>query len=373
MAFNPVESFNQGNLAGQNLLKSQQQNQIRDLQNALAGQAGQSGFNADNNLNMQRLAALDPSSAEKSRSTFMNLSESRKKAYFQDVKTAQDKLLAGDLEGVERLFADRRSDVIKLNGDTTQVDYMTNLLNTGQFDELREGFAATITRGQEFGYLSAPESQKREAFQQGKGGLVFDPNTGAYTIDPLAMQRYDQMAEKAITTGELDFKDRQSLNKDVTAIVKESIGIRSAAAELDQLKGRGTAAAKLGAVFKFMKALDPTSVVRESEQGQVYSAQGAGSEVAGMINGLLGKGKLTEEGFQDLVDTAKIIANSNIGSTSDQVGKLLDTFGDTIPVTFKQKVAERVPVLFKVSAPITQTKSLDSMTVEELKALKAGM
>ena len=373
MPYDPIARFGQGLQLGQNIQDAQRNNQIRTLQGTLANESSQPGFDPNSNLDFQQLSTLDPDRAAKMLNNFEALSTGRKKAYFEDAESAFTRLQRGDIEGVAKLFQDRRQEVEKLGGDTYQVDYFNNLLGQGKLDELLQGLNKTVEAGIVGGYLSAPQSQKRESFQKGEGGLVFDPNTGTYTIDPLAMQHYEQMAEKAITTGELDFKDRQSLNKDVTAIVKESIGIRSAAAELDQLKGRGTAAAKLGAVFKFMKALDPTSVVRESEQGQVYSAQGAGSEVAGMINGLLGKGKLTEEGFQDLVDTAKVIANSNIGSTSDQVGKLLDTFGDTIPVTFKQKVAERVPVLFKVSAPTAKTKSLDSMTVEELKALKAGM
>jgi hypothetical protein len=320
---------------------------------------------------IEELAAVDRKAAAEVMALQEGMAPKKPKALDTKLLSGQMEVLGSALKANPEFAAPIFENMISLYGDHPQIQANLSELYQGFNSDPQGALDEMVNISKS---LREPEKGKEKApYQKAEGGMVFDPNTGTYSIDPVGLKRYEQMAQKAISNGELDFKDRQSLNKDVTAIVKESIGIKSAASELDQLKSRGTAAARLGAVFKFMKALDPTSVVRETEQGQVYSAQGAGSEIAGLINGLMGKGKLTDEGFQDLVDTAKVIANSNISSTSTQVIGLLDTFGDTIPVTFKQKVAERVPVLFKVSAPITQTKSLDSMTVEELKALKAGM
>lgn len=201
--------------------------------------------------------------------------------------------------------------------------------------------------------------------QKADGGLVFDPTTGSYSIDPIAKQRYDEMAAQK-AGAPLDFKDKQGLNKDVTGIIKGTVGVKRAAEELTKLQGVGSAAAKLGAVFKFMKALDPTSVVRESEQGQVYSAEGAGAQVAGMINSLLGQGKLTESGFSDLVNTSKAIANSNIESVGVEVSALLDSFGTSIPSNFKAGIMGRVPVAF--DGVKLNTIPLEELTDEELAA-----
>lgn len=190
---------------------------------------------------------------------------------------------------------------------------------------------------------------KRPKEKSGKG-LVWDPESGTFSIDPIAKQRFDEIANKAKTAGGLDFKEKQGLNKDVTNMLKSTVAVRRSAEELDKLKGIGSAAAKLGAVFKFMKALDPTSVVRETEQGQVYSASGAAAQLAGAINSLLGEGKLTDKGFRDLVATSKGIANANIESVDSEVNALLDSFEETLPESFKDKLNQRVPRLFKINA-----------------------
>lgn len=316
---------------------------------------------------IEELAAVDRKAAAEVMALQEGMAPKKPKALDTAKLSGQMEVLGSALKANPEFAAPIFENMISLYADHPQIQ--------ANLSELYQGFnvdpqGALDEMVNISNSLREPEKGKEKApYQKAEGGMVFDPNTGTYSIDPVGLKRYEQIAQKAIAKGELDFKDRQSLNKDVTAIVKESIGIKSAAAELDELKGRGTAAAKLGAVFKFMKALDPTSVVREGEQGQVYAAQGAGSEIAGMINGLVGKGKLTEEGFQDLVDTAKVIANSNISSTTDQVGRLLNTFGDTIPNSFRQKVSERVPALFDVK----QKKSIDNMTIEELKALRDSL
>lgn len=48
--FNPVLNFTQGLQAGQDMREAQRQNQIRALQDALAGQASQASFNPSQSL-----------------------------------------------------------------------------------------------------------------------------------------------------------------------------------------------------------------------------------------------------------------------------------------------------------------------------------
>lgn len=213
--------------------------------------------------------------------------------------------------------------------------------------------------------MGQPQGKK---YTQGSGemsGLVFDEQTGTYKEDPVAKRMLEQKAlaerMKALEgDGKVDAKTRAAINKDVTSLLKDTVGIRDSAASLDDLKKNSSPAAKLAAVFKFMKALDPTSVVRETEQGQVYSAQGAAANIAGMLNNLIGGGRLQEEGFDDVVNTSKVLANSAINSTQSQVESYLDTFSDTLPEDFKSSLKERIPKSFK--AP--------SLNDEEYLALK---
>ena len=59
--------------------------------------------------------------------------------------------------------------------------------------------------------------------------------------------------------------DVKGINKDVTLLVEPWKGVYKAAKDLDRLGKVKSAPAQMAMVFKYMKALDPTSVVRESE------------------------------------------------------------------------------------------------------------
>ena len=248
----------------------------------------------------------------------------------------------------ERLLAQGQTEA-----DVSDTEFAASTLRSGN----PEAIATLIQQGQ--GVVDAAEAEglvttkagrRGAAKQRGAGaleGYVFDPDTGVYTIDPVIKDVLAKKAEKAIMAGkQIDLKTKQSINKDLTGILKDTIKIKRSAEELDRLEELKSPAAKLGAVFKFMKALDPTSVVRETEQGQVYAASGAAAQLAGSINSLLGEGKLTDKGFRDLVRTSKSIADANIESVSGEVSQLLDTFGDSLPVNFREKLEKRVPETF---------------------------
>jgi hypothetical protein len=200
-------------------------------------------------------------------------------------------------------------------------------------------------------YLNAQKLRRdaqaaKPKFEQGKDGLVFDPVAGVYTVDDTAATMLsEKAAAKAAEGSKLTSKDIQGINKDVTGLLKDVNMINSSAVKLSALEKSASPAAKLAAVFAFMKANDPTSVVRESEQGQVYAAQGAAKRFAGMLNGLLGEGELSETGFTDLVATANTMANSAISATNTQISSYLDVYGDTLPEDFKGRVIKRIPSL----------------------------
>jgi hypothetical protein len=109
-----------------------------------------------------------------------------------------------------------------------------------------------------------------------------------------------------------------------------------------------------------MKSLDPTSAVRESEQGMVYDAQGAAAGLAGRINKLMGEGGLTKEGFRDVVNTAKTLANSAIDDKSSEIQRYIDVYEGTLPEGFVNKVKSRVPKKLEVK---DSPKTTGSMTL----------
>jgi len=300
---------------------------------------------------MARLAVKDPVAAQRIITVVGGLSKERARGLYQDVDKGVRLLEADKKEAFVNLMVDRQEQVERLGGESQDIDTIIDLAQNNKWDQAQ----ALLTAAQQDGFaLGLITPAKKDHFEKAPGGLVFNKTQGVYTIDPVAVRRQEQIADaaarrKALTGKNLDFKDKQGLNKDVTSILKDTVGISRSAEELNNLQKLNSPAAKLGAVFKFMKSLDPTSVVRESEQGQVYSAQGAGAQIAGALNQLIGTGQLTNKGFADLVRTAQTIANTNIDSVNGEVTNLLSSFGDSIPEKFKSDVLKRVPRPFRIA------------------------
>lgn len=196
-------------------------------------------------------------------------------------------------------------------------------------------------------YSAAFGQEKKTKLEQGKGkleGYSYNPDTGIFSIQPEIKAALSKKALAAATSKKkLTARGRQSINKDVTSLLGNTQEVAKSARDLAALESSGSAAAQLAAVFKFMKSLDPTSVVRESEQGLVYSAQGVAAQFAGKLNNLIGEGKLTSAGFRDIVQTAEALANSSISASKTEVDGYLDAYEDAIPESFKGKLRDRLP------------------------------
>jgi hypothetical protein len=204
-----------------------------------------------------------------------------------------------------------------------------------------------LTTGKVISDPRAPKAQEPKGFQQGTGimsGFAFNPETGEFKQSAEAQLALQLDAEaKAKKDKLLSGKDLAGVNDKVTGLVKGVNEIRGAAQSLEALEDRATPAAQLAAVFKFMKAMDPSSTVRESEQGQVYSAEGAMKGFANRINQLLGQGGLSKEGFADLVDTAKQLANTSIDTTEQSVDGYLNVLSDNLTNKQYNDLKSRVP------------------------------
>lgn len=210
-------------------------------------------------------------------------------------------------------------------------------------------------------------SEDKTKLQQGTGdmsGYSFNPDTGKFSLqEDIAAALKEKAAAMSAEKTALDAKDRLSINKDVTGLISGSNQIYKAAQDLKTLKASSSPTSQLAAVFKLMKALDPTSVVREGEQDQARSTGGAADYLIGYATKLQGGGSLPEGVFTDMVDTASNLANSAIVSTEEEINDYLDTFGESIPTDFKESLKRRVPK--KIAAPSKTYQTAKYGTVTE--------
>jgi hypothetical protein len=138
-------------------------------------------------------------------------------------------------------------------------------------------------------------------------------------------------------------KDIAGVNDKVTALTSDALDINNAAKDLKALHETGTPTDQLAAVFKFMKALDPGSVVKEDEQTMAKTTGGPADALVGMVNDLQGEGGLTKQAFGNLVNTAILLANSASDASGTNLSGYLDVLSDKIPLVDLEKMQSRSP------------------------------
>lgn len=207
--------------------------------------------------------------------------------------------------------------------------------------------------------------QEPTKFQQGTGemtGYVFNPDDGTFNINPELKNKLDTV--KSLPT--LDAKDRQSINKDFTQLTKDTKLIRNTAKDLDKLSKIKSGPASIAMVFKFMKALDPTSVVREGEFATAENSAGIPEALRNTYNKLMEGGRLGPKQIDQFVFTAKNLANSAIESSNTEVGDFINTFEDTLPEGFKKALINRIPKAFDIKEKEKLTVDTDTLSDEDL-------
>lgn len=324
-------------------LAARSQIQEQDRLNQLGGltqAAAQGGLGSEA---FKELAGFSPSEAASLKS-LLKTDDQGLTAAFQDSAVFRS-LLQSDPTGQRGIqFLQNRVQV----GESQRRDmFLTKgLLNTALQDP-----QAALREVDSF--LSIPAQLKgqkaKQSFQKGDKGLVFDPNVGAFSIDPVAKARFDELAEKKSSTGKIDLKDKQSINKDITGFIKNSVAIRATANDLDKLSKLGTGPAAIAAVFKFMKANDPESTVREGEFATAEQSAGVPAQITNFYNKLITGERLTADQIQQFVETSKVLANSAINSSTTEVNRFLNTFGEDLPVKFQRSVRKRLPDIFNLS------------------------
>lgn len=264
----------------------------------------------------------------------------------------QKQQVGGWLEKYLTTPADQRDAFLQKTASQTPFSIDDDLLAMDPAQ--RDGYANMLAgRYLNKDQISMLQGDKQQPLQQGSGemsGYVFNPNTGQYSINPQVQERLESIkAQAEIKDGKVDAKTRQSINKDITQLTKDTTSIRNTAADLEKLSKVGGGPAAIAMVFKFMKALDPQSVVREGEFATAENSAGVDDKILNMYNKLLEGEILTPEQMQQFIGTAKELANSAIDASNSEISNYLDTFEDTLPAGFKSSLKKRIPERFDIA------------------------
>lgn len=346
---------------------------LNTLANALTGfSAGVAG----------QLPQLQAQQAEQKR----QLSDERRRALLADNRSSLQFVRAGDIGSAVELLQNRAADIERLGGDPSDTLGQLNLLQSELQDTTGSGgfleqflLAGNVLddRAVDRGFLPALDKPEQDKFiSQSKitgKVLVKDPSGRFVTRDVEGLEP-EQIPDKFLKiekgqvfmrrpNGEVfaqpikdfvqkddavDLKALAPINKSVGALVKDAASSRAAAGALARLSLSASATDKLAAVFKFMKSLDPQSVVREGEQAQAVSTGGATDVMIGFVNQLRGEGKLSQKSLDNMVLTAKRLANQASTDAQETVTSYLGGFGSRLNEQTKKDLLGRIPPLFIV-------------------------
>lgn len=281
------------------------------------------------------------SSVQKDAAQFGKTATDKSKA--RKIQTLKDALIS---TSPRKVLEEELNQLRGEGGDTKQLQ---SLLDSNISDEeLNDMLLSGLAIEQPESARAYMETTKKPAkkFSMGSGrmaGYSFDPTTGAFSMEPGLRVQLEKDAARLAGKEKFKAKDVAGINDKVTALTKDVGAMVAASKSLEKLRESSTPAAQVAAVFMFMKALDPTSTVRESELGLIYSAEGAAQGMANRLTKLLGEGQLSTEGFLDLVNTSKDLANSAIDSSAIEVNKYLAVLEDNLTKKQLDSLLARVP------------------------------
>jgi hypothetical protein len=207
--------------------------------------------------------------------------------------------------------------------------------------------------------------EQSKPFVIGKNDRILNPQTNEVLVDaaqeqPSALDNVKLQIEQTKLkqmnqTGRLTTTEIRGLNNDVGKITGPVAEIHAAATSLGSLKKSGSATDKVAAAFKFMKALDPTSTVRESELDALANSGGPLATVAGLLLQAQGAGGMTDAIFQQIVNTSQTLANSAVESATGELEGYLGAYGERIPTKQNDSFRKRMPSMFSTQEKETMT------------------
>ncbi|MCH9646353.1 MAG: hypothetical protein K0U08_06905 [Proteobacteria bacterium] len=300
-----------------------------------------------------------PQLSEKIQETFKFKNDITKQNFLD---SAKEIISGGD---VEQVLQTRVEQVQSQGGDPTDTLRELEMYRAnpeGYVDKVKKAYILADPKG--FKEYQAATAEKTTKFEQGTGdmtGYAFNPETGEYKINPQLKSKIEEIKSKPT----LSAKDRQSINKDFTQLTKDTKLIRNTASDLEKLGEIKSGPASIAMVFKFMKALDPTSVVREGEFATAENSAGIPETVRNTYNKIMEGGRLGDEQIKNFVSTAKQLANNSIESSNTEVQGFVDTFEDTLPKSFKKLLINRIPKKFEIESQVEATESGQQSSVPQ--------
>lgn len=311
----------------------QQAKQVQSLSQAALG-GDMEAFN--------QLAAIDPQRAAK----LKQLTQT------QQVEMPDMETIGGDLAVVQRLAKSGSSSLPQVLNSL-----VTKYQGTGLDAEIGRWAQSFMDNPEQAvaeldntvnAFTKPEEKAKVGRYKMAENGLVFDSATGKVDVNP--------SLKMAMNAPSLGVGDRQSINKDITSLTKDTIGIHKTAKDLEKLSSNMSGPASIAMVFKFMKALDPTSVVREGEFATAENSAGVPEAIRNTYNKLMEGGRLGDQQVKSFVSTARDLANSAIDSSSLEITNYLNTYEDTLPKRFKSEIMKRIPEKFKTESSQPESK-----------------
>lgn len=205
---------------------------------------------------------------------------------------------------------------------------------------------------------------RQPEYEQVKGvpGLSFDKANNRYIANDEIMQQAAQYKAKGEKVG-LTPKDIAGINDKVTPMISNAQEVKQSARALQSLNKNSSASDQLAAIFAFMKSLDPTSVVRETEQGMLLATGGVADGMVAYYNKLMGEGALSPNVFEQMVNTANNLASVRIDNTREEIQRYLDVNKDYLPPSQYEAMKNRVPSFGDQEADNFKGKSIEGSAV----------
>lgn len=185
--------------------------------------------------------------------------------------------------------------------------------------------------------------------------------------------KLQELGMKQQESGKIDPKLVRDLNSDINGFSKNYSAMRSASDNLQALGKRNTPAAQLGMIFNYMKSLDPQSVVREGEQVQVKRTDGIFGTLGNYVSQLSNGKMLNNEQVQDLINTSKLMANTEGEKFNQQMDDYLSTYGDSLPSGLIKQLQSRKAKLYEdIQQPAQQQSNNQQPTNTQQQQSQSG-
>lgn len=270
----------------------------------------------------------------------------RRRAFAIDTRMLGQHLANNDLKSAEGLLVNRKDMLENLGAkDTNDTDTAFNMLQNGQIDELKNMVKTVDQRFVLEGLIPPVEQAARKLHKVENGRATF--------LEPDLTVSEEAVKGALSKAGEqLEFSDQRAIVNDIEKLTRSASEVKDAASGLDRLSMTKSNTDQLAAIFAFMKALDPSSVVRDDEQRQVIGTGGVAEAMSGFVSNLMGGGRLSPDVFDAMVRTAKRLANQKIQNTSERVTQILGAFGeDMLSKKATDRIYKIVPTAFYFDDP----------------------